>query len=102
MNFDHQNLHRIKLAYASDLRRSTMIWSIRPSAKKLHEGALVASLDHGMWFYGDVYANQWYLHDTELEHSQDERVLTSSRFVVNIFTLSCLFFLESPCCHDTI
>ena len=69
----------MKLAYASDMERSRVIGRSVDHGEEIMKSALVASLDHGMWFYEDIDASLWYLHDITLEHSHNERVLTSSR-----------------------
>ncbi len=86
-------MHRIKLAYASDFARSKLIWWVC-SADKFQNNALIASLDHAMWFYGEVDATRWHLHDINLQHSQDERVLSTTRLVTLTFFLDGLVLLS--------
>lgn len=74
---DHQNYHRIALAYASDMMLSGMVLNLYPKFKV----GLVTSLDHSMWFHVPVDSEKWYLHDCELRDSMDGRTLNSSRYV---------------------
>jgi len=76
---EDQNIQRIKLAYASDVDRASVIDHSIDNSEEILNDALQVSLDHGMWFYEDIDASRWYLHEITLEHSHNERVLTSSR-----------------------
>ena len=81
---DHQNNHRIALAYASDFRLATMFLSAFP---KFNCG-LIASLDHSMWFHQHVDAERWYLFDGGTEHAVNGMSLNSSRYI----TCTCIDF----------
>ena len=54
---DPENLHRAALAYASDL------WiALLPLLKYPHmKMELLASVDHSVWFHGEVRMDQWNL-----------------------------------------
>lgn len=72
---DHQNCHRIAIAFASDLSMSGIIMKRHPKFK----AGLITSLDHCMWFHSNVKADKWYVYATEAEHSVNGQVLNSSR-----------------------
>ena len=61
------------------MARCRVIHKSKDNGEEIFFNSLVASLDHGMWFYEDIDASLWYLHDITLEHSHNERVLTSTR-----------------------
>ena len=70
-----QNMHRMALAYASDMLISHAIFmsisDIEPS--------LVTSLDHTIWFHENVDFNQWHLFVQECVHSTQGKPLNIAR-----------------------
>ena len=75
---DHQNCHRIAIAYASDMSLARLVMKLYPRFKP----GLITSLDHSMWFHSNVQADKWYLYACELEHSMDGKALNSSRYIL--------------------
>ena len=71
----NQNMHRMALAYASDMFASNAIFlsitDIEPS--------LITSLDHTIWFHENVDFNQWHLFVQECLHSTQGKPLNISR-----------------------
>ena len=60
---DDQRLHRLMLAYASDM--AMMRTAAQPHGITWFSGKVAdASLDHAMWFHDDVSADEWLLHVT--------------------------------------
>lgn len=54
-------IHQCILAYASDM--SLLDSGTRPHGLTWHEGkAVMASLDHAMWFHADVRTDDWLLY----------------------------------------
>ena len=76
---EERNIPHIKLAYASDIERSRVIGRSVDHGEEILNNALVASLEHGMWFYKDMDASLWCLQYMTWEHSHNECVLTLSR-----------------------
>ena len=72
---DHQSLHRINLAYATDSVIGLTILATFPKFRP----KLNTSLDHSVWFYGQIKDGNWYLYCHEVEHSYGGRTLNSSR-----------------------
>ena len=72
---DHQSLHRINFVYSTDLIIGFTVMASFPA----FQPKLMASLDHSVWFYGDIRDGDWYLHCEELEHSHGGRTLNSAR-----------------------
>ncbi len=62
---DNQNLHRISIVYGSDMLLAY------PAALNFPDVGIYGlySVDHSMWFYGQVKEDGWYLYCNELEHS---------------------------------
>ena len=75
---DHQNFHRIALAYASDLSLANLVLNVYPEFAV----GLMTSLDHSMWFHESVDAGQWFLFCSELDHSTDGRPLSFEWLVI--------------------
>lgn len=59
-----QNMHRTILAYATDF--SLLATSMLPHGRRL-DGQMMqsASLDHALWFHGDVKVDDWLLYTTD-------------------------------------
>ena len=79
---DHQNYHRIAMAYASDFFLAGMVRLMYPK----FEAGLITSLDHSMWFHRPVDSNKWYLHVADVKDSMDGRALNGLRYVCVFFT----------------
>ena len=77
---DHQNYHRIALAFDSDRVLAGLVLNKYPDFKV----GLVTSLDHSMWFHVPLEAGKWYLHDNQLQNTVDGRTLNSSRYSIAI------------------
>ncbi|MCU1363061.1 MAG: Acyl-CoA thioesterase [Acidimicrobiaceae bacterium] len=61
---DDPLLHACVVTYASDMSLLTAV--LKPHALRWDdEDFMVASLDHCMWFHGDLRADEWLLYDTE-------------------------------------
>jgi acyl-CoA thioesterase II len=59
-----QALHRVVLAYASDMNIVEM--ALAPHGKSVFSAdMMMASLDHAMWFHRDVKADEWLLYDLD-------------------------------------
>ncbi len=72
---DHQSLHRINFVYSTDFFLGLPLMAAFPDFRP----KLSTSLDHSVWFYGDIKDGDWYLHCQELEHSHEGRTLNSVR-----------------------
>ena len=82
---EHQNLHRIALAYTSDMAMARIVLNLYPDFVP----GLVTSLDHSMWFHDSVKAEQWHLYRSEAEHSAQGKILNSERYLhAQIFNIS--------------
>jgi acyl-CoA thioesterase-2 len=67
-----QTLHRALLVYASD--HTILDTALRPHAGTFDwRRAQVASLDHAMWFHGDVDVDRWILYDQDAPSSHATR-----------------------------
>ena len=74
---DHQNLHRIAIAFISDMLMVRLILDMYPR----FQAGLMTSLDHSMWFHRTVNAESWHLCDAQCEESVEGRSLNSTRLV---------------------
>ena len=76
---DHPWIHRAGQVYLAD---ATLIdHVVLPHGHRWHDARLTgASLDHAMWFYGDVRADRWLLYDQRVELTGGARGLASGRF----------------------
>ncbi len=83
---DHQNLHRINFVFSTDYAIGTLAELAFPNYKYKFS----TSLDHSVWFYGDVKDGDWYLSCQELEHSSGGRTLNSTRYVITFNLLCCI------------
>ena len=72
---DSQNIHRIAMAFASDL----MLWPIFMKYQDKKDNLLGTSLDHSIWFHENVDFNQWHLFAYECVRSAHGRSLNISR-----------------------
>ena len=72
---EHQNYHRIALAYASDMVMAGLVLNLYPN----FVAGLKTSLDHSMWFHESVDSKRWYLYCSELEHSVNGKMLNAQR-----------------------
>jgi acyl-CoA thioesterase-2 len=77
-----QAVHRYILAYASDLDLLTTAM-IPHNVNITDEFLQFASLDHAIWFYTDVKADDWLLHATESPRAANARGLSRG----NIFSM---------------
>src|SRR5579863_1417096 len=57
---DDQNLHRVLLAFVSDM--SLLDTALLPHGKSIFSNVQVASLDHAMWFHRPFRADDWLLY----------------------------------------
>lgn len=57
---DDPNLHRVLLAFVSDM--SLLDTALLPHGKSIFSHVQVASLDHAMWFHGPFRADDWLLY----------------------------------------
>ena len=61
---ERQSTHRVMLAYMSD--SYLLSASLLPHANlPFSSGMLCASLDHALWFHGDVRCDEWLLYDMD-------------------------------------
>jgi acyl-CoA thioesterase II len=67
---DDQNTHRAVLAFTSDRSLVSAISHVRGDLRSgtLRKGS---SLDHAMWFHGDVTAGEWLLYVQSSPHSTE-------------------------------
>jgi len=67
---DAQLMHRCWLAYLSDDLPTDSVIAAGPIAvgPDDHDSLFCASLDHTIWFHGDVRADRWHLYDFACHH----------------------------------
>ena len=73
-----QNIHRVVLAYESDLQMATSVLTKYPEFQR----GFTASLDHSIWFHTTVKGEQWHLFVNECEHALGETALNVCRYDV--------------------
>jgi acyl-CoA thioesterase-2 len=71
---DNPQLHRCLLAYASDT--SLLLTALLPHGKSPMLDALVASLDHALWFHRPARIDEWLLYVMDSPAAQAARGLT--------------------------
>ena len=75
---DDPMLHDVVVAYASDMM--LLDTTIRPHKVSLSDrGAMLASLDHAMWFHRDFRADEWLLYAMESPSASGARGFTTGR-----------------------
>jgi acyl-CoA thioesterase-2 len=75
---DEPLLHDVVVAYASDMM--LLDTALRPHAISVADrGAMLASLDHAMWFHRDFRADQWLLYVQESPSASGARGFTTGR-----------------------
>jgi acyl-CoA thioesterase II len=83
---DEQPKHQLLLAYASDMSLiSTAMVPHRKAMSKGHKsqaggGLQMASLDHVLWFHGDISVNDWLLYTRETPAAAGSRGFTRGAF----------------------
>jgi acyl-CoA thioesterase-2 len=75
---DDPLLHRVVVAWASDML--LLDTALRPHAISVADrGAMLASLDHAMWFHRDFRADDWLLYVQESPSASGARGFTTGR-----------------------
>jgi acyl-CoA thioesterase-2 len=75
---DEPLLHDVVVAYASDMM--LLDTALRPHAISVADrGAMLASLDHAMWFHRDFRADEWLLYVQESPSASGARGFTTGR-----------------------
>ena len=75
---DDAQVHRYVLAYASDFHLLTT--ALLPHGVSVFQSELqVASLDHALWFHGDLRVNDWLLYSMESPWAGNARGLVHGR-----------------------
>ncbi|RJS92488.1 acyl-CoA thioesterase II [Salinisphaera sp. Q1T1-3] len=72
---DDQALHRAVLTYASDFNLLTTA-QLPHGVSFFTPGMQMASIDHALWFHGDVRVDDWLLYAMESPGAQDARGLS--------------------------
>lgn len=73
---DDRNLHRGALAYATDHGPFGAARRVVSAGGADFESMFRASLDHAIWFHGDVRADGWLLYDVSVLSHRGARILT--------------------------
>jgi acyl-CoA thioesterase-2 len=75
---DDPVLHACVLTYASDM--TLLDTTLLPHGRSwAHEGLMMASLDHSMWFHGPFRADEWLLYDQHTPSASGARGLAGGR-----------------------